>query len=46
MQPEAQQRFERDLRRDLADGTWDRKHGHLRTQPTFEGSLVLVVSES
>ena len=41
----AQERFEQHLRRDLADGTWDRKHGHLRTQPAFDGSLVLVVSE-
>ncbi len=44
--PEVQERFERDLHRDLKDGTWDRKHGHLRTQPTYDGSLVLVVSES
>jgi len=46
VEPAAQERFERDLRRDLADGAWDRKHGHLRTQPTLDGSLVLVVSES
>lgn len=32
------------LRRDLAAGAWDRKHGHLRTQPTFDGSLRLLVS--
>lgn len=32
------------LRRDLADGTWDRKYGALRTQPSYEGSLRLVVS--
>lgn len=32
-----------DLGRDLADGTWDNRFGHLRTQPTFDGSLVLVV---
>lgn len=37
-------RFERDLRRDLADGSWDRKYGALRTQRTFTGSLLLVVS--
>jgi SAM-dependent methyltransferase len=37
-------RFTIDLRRDLADGTWDRRFGHLRTQPAFDGSLVLVVS--
>jgi SAM-dependent methyltransferase len=39
-----QARFENDLRRDLADGTWDRRFGHLRTKETFDGSLVLVVS--
>ncbi|QTE28411.1 class I SAM-dependent methyltransferase [Pengzhenrongella sicca] len=32
------------LAADLADGGWDRRHGDLRTQPTFDGSLVLVVS--
>jgi SAM-dependent methyltransferase len=39
-----QDRFTSDLGRDLADGTWDRRFGHLRTQPTFDGSLVLVIS--
>jgi SAM-dependent methyltransferase len=38
------ERFTRDLSRDLADGTWDRRHGHLRTQPAFDGSLILVTS--
>lgn len=38
------ERFERDLRRDLADGSWDRNHGHLRSRPTQSGSLVLVVA--
>jgi SAM-dependent methyltransferase len=42
--PDATDRFERDLGRDLADGTWDRRHGHLRTQPAFEGSLILVTA--
>ncbi len=37
-------RFERDLARDLADGTWDARHGHLRRMPTYKGALVLVVS--
>lgn len=32
------------LRADLASGAWDRKHGHLRTQPTFDGSLRLLVA--
>ena len=41
---EVHERFERDLRRDLADGGWDRRHGHLRHQDSFDGSLVLVVA--
>jgi SAM-dependent methyltransferase len=39
-----QDRFTRDLSRDLADGTWDDRHGRLRTQPAFDGSLILAVS--
>jgi SAM-dependent methyltransferase len=42
---EATDRFVSDLGRDLADGTWDRRFGHLRVQPTFDGSLALVISE-
>jgi len=42
--PSVHARFERELAADLASGRWDRRHGHLRTQPAFEGSLVLVVS--
>ena len=38
-------RFTRDLSRDLADGTRDARHGHLRTQATFDGSLILVISQ-
>jgi SAM-dependent methyltransferase len=41
---EVHERFSRDLRGDLADGTWDRRHGQLRRQPTFDGSLILVTS--
>jgi SAM-dependent methyltransferase len=41
---DAQDRFTRDLSRDLADGTWDERYGQLRTQPSFDGSLILVVS--
>lgn len=37
-------RFEASLARDLADGTWDARHGHLRKQECLEGALVLVVS--
>jgi SAM-dependent methyltransferase len=42
--PDVHDRFERALRRDLETGRWDERHGHLRTRPTFPGSLVLVVS--
>jgi len=38
-------RFTRDLARDLTDGTWDNQYGHLRTQPAFDGSLILVISQ-
>jgi SAM-dependent methyltransferase len=33
------------LRDDLAVGHWDRKYGHLRTQPQFDGSLRLIDSQ-
>jgi SAM-dependent methyltransferase len=36
-------RFVASLSRDLAEGTWAAKYGHLRTQPAFEGSLRLVI---
>ncbi|MFB9830897.1 class I SAM-dependent methyltransferase [Actinoallomurus acaciae] len=32
------------LRTDLADGEWDRRHGHLRRQPRFLGSLRLITA--
>jgi SAM-dependent methyltransferase len=38
------ERFTAHLSRDLEDGTWDRRFGHLRDLPALEGSLVLVVS--
>ena len=31
------------LRADLDSGVWDERHGHLRTQPQFDGSLRLIV---
>jgi SAM-dependent methyltransferase len=40
---ETEDRFERTLRADLASGVWDDRYGHLRTQPTFDGSLRLIV---
>ncbi|MFS2075822.1 class I SAM-dependent methyltransferase [Curtobacterium sp. CT11-133] len=33
------------LRTALESGEWDRAHGALRTQPTFEGSLVLLTAQ-
>ena len=42
--PEVHDRFTRELTRDLADGSWDRRHGQLRAQPTLDGSLILVTS--
>jgi hypothetical protein len=44
VEPAAVARFEARLARDLADGTWEAKHGHLRKQEYLSGSLVLVVS--
>jgi SAM-dependent methyltransferase len=43
--PAVHDRFTRDLSRDLADGTWDDRHGHLRTLATFDGSLILAISQ-
>ena len=40
---QVEDRFDRALRADLASGAWDDRYGHLRTQPTFEGSLRLIV---
>ncbi|HLT67202.1 MAG TPA: class I SAM-dependent methyltransferase [Microbacterium sp.] len=38
-----EERFVRRLRADLASGAWDARHGELRTRPTFDGSLRLIV---
>ncbi len=32
------------LAADLADGTWDKRHGHLRRQSSYDAGLVLMVS--
>ena len=42
--PSVGERFVTELERDLADGSWDRRYGALRTQPFFEGSLRLVIA--
>ncbi|PZE58805.1 SAM-dependent methyltransferase [Curtobacterium sp. MCPF17_001] len=33
------------LRTAIEDGSWDARYGRLRVQPSYEGSLVLVVAE-
>lgn len=38
----ARERFDDRLRHDLRSGAWDARFGHLRTQETYEGSLVIV----
>ncbi len=42
--PQAETRAVARLASDLADGAWDQRHGQLRTQPTFRGSLRLIVA--
>lgn len=44
VEPGVVDRFRRELRAALESGAWDAKHGTLRSRPTFEGSLCLVVS--
>ncbi len=41
---EAAAAFEAKLRDDLRSGAWDARHGALRTQPCFAGSLRLIVA--
>lgn len=42
----AVERFVQALTEDLASGGWDRKYGHLRSQPYFVGPLKLVIGIS
>jgi SAM-dependent methyltransferase len=37
------ERVVREVRRDLADGSWDRRHGHLRALSEYDAGLRLVV---
>jgi ubiquinone/menaquinone biosynthesis C-methylase UbiE len=43
--PEVEARFVHDLAADLESGRWDARYGELRTQPTFDGALRLVVDQ-
>lgn len=40
-----QEKFEKTLRGDLESGVWDQRYGKWRTQPFYEGSLRLIVSQ-
>lgn len=42
--PEVEPRFVETLSADLASGRWDARHGALRTRPTYDGSLRMVVA--
>ncbi|MEU9852381.1 methyltransferase domain-containing protein [Streptomyces sp. NPDC047974] len=39
---DTREHFDRTLRDDLASGAWDERFGHLRNQPAYEGSLVVI----
>jgi SAM-dependent methyltransferase len=41
-----QEQFVKTLEGDLKSGEWEKRHGHLRKQPYFDGSLRLIVSQS
>jgi len=43
--PRVHECFVTHLARDLETGAWDDQYGALRQQPTFDGSLVLTISE-
>lgn len=42
--PDVESDIVRRLKSDLESGEWDARHGHLRRQATFDGSLRLVVT--
>jgi SAM-dependent methyltransferase len=42
--PGAEERIVAAIARDLASGEWDRRYGHLRTQPTINCQLRLIVA--
>lgn len=44
--PEVVDRVVSNVRRDLADGTWDARHGHLRLLSEYDGGLRLVVADA
>lgn len=46
MPPEVVTRVVADVSRDLADGTWDRRHGELRTLEEYDAGLRLITSSA
>jgi SAM-dependent methyltransferase len=42
--PSTTEAYVQNLRDELENGAWDIKYGHLRSQPSYEGSLRLIVS--
>jgi SAM-dependent methyltransferase len=42
--PDVVQRFREHLANDLAAGVWDARHGSLRSQPSYDGSLRLLIA--
>lgn len=45
VEPEAEAQAIERLERDLADGTWEARFGHLRKSPEFVGSLRLIIGQ-
>ena len=45
LEPGVEERMVGRLAAALDSGAWDREHGHLRTQDSFDGALRLVISE-
>ena len=43
VEPQVQTRLEERLGADLRSGVWDERHGALRGEPEFDGSLRLVI---
>jgi len=44
--PGLETQYVEQLRKEILSGDWDRKYGHLRTQPYFNGALRLIVYSS
>jgi SAM-dependent methyltransferase len=45
LSPEARRRGSQRLAADLASGAWDRRHGHLRHERTYDGGYRLAIAE-